>query len=148
MHAYVHTPLRCVITSTHSHRARSHALHATTSSCAITPTATAYAPHNLHPGGCTGHICNVVPCTYNIHVHMHRDCACACHLHAHLERNARTTERNANKAAQCTIPRCRMRAAARRGSCVKVVHVRYVRSQFYFQFIFILFPCNTVDGRS
>ena len=74
------------ITSTH--RTLAHALHATTSTCAITPTATAYAPNNLHPGGRTRHIrteqqpqCST-PYTYNTHTH--RDYAYAYHLHVHL----------------------------------------------------------------
>ena len=88
MHAYVYASLRRFITSTYSYRARAHARNATTSSCVVTPTATAHALHNLNPGGRTGHICNVAPCTYNLHVHMHRNCACAFNLHSHLGRNA------------------------------------------------------------
>ena len=56
-------PLRRVITSTRGYRACAHALHATTSSCVITPTATAYAPDNLHPRGRSRHIRNAAPCT-------------------------------------------------------------------------------------
>ena len=88
MHAYVYASLRRFITSTYSYRARAHARNATTSSCVVTPTATAHALHNLNPGGRTGQICNVAPCTYNLHVHMHRNCACAFNLHSHLGRNA------------------------------------------------------------
>ena len=88
MHMCILLCARCFITSNHSYRAFAHALHATTSSCVITPTATAYAPHNLHPGGRTAHIHNAAPCTYTTHVHIHRDCACAFHLHSHLGRDA------------------------------------------------------------
>ena len=96
--AIVHTPLslRRVITSTRSYRAHAHALHATTSSCVITPTATAYAPHNL----VYGHIRNVTPCTYyyNMHVHILRLCmripfAFTCRARCTTERNANHTTR-------------------------------------------------------
>ena len=74
-HAYVHTPLGRVITSTCSYRACAHALHATTSSCAITPTATAYAPHNLcilaAAPDTSAMRRHVRVRTYNTHAHIH-----------------------------------------------------------------------------
>ena len=74
--AYMHR----FITSTHMPPA--HALHAAASTGAITPTATAYAPHNPHPEGCTRHAraayqarCGM-PC---IHIRIHCDHAYAWH---------------------------------------------------------------------
>ena len=73
--AYVHTPLRRVITSTCSYTARAHTLHATTSSCVITPTATAYAPHNLCILAATPDTSamrrHVRVRTYKTHAHIH-----------------------------------------------------------------------------
>ena len=145
----MHTPLCRFIPSTHSYRACAQALHATTSSCVITPTATATAAWQLcighhqtclealHPGGRTGHIRNVASYTYNTHTHIHRDCACDCacafHLLSHLGRNTPPSATRNMRAAQCTIPQCRMRAAA---------HSDYVRSQFSF------LSRSTFDGRS
>ena len=61
-----------IITSNRRYRARAHALHATTSSCAITPTATGYAPHNLHPGGRTRHMRRHARArTYHTHARIH-----------------------------------------------------------------------------
>jgi hypothetical protein len=79
----------------------------------ITPTATAYAPHNLHPGGRTRHIRNAAPCT-RTYIQYTR---------AHT--------------------RLRMRAAAHRGSWVKVAHVRTLTV-----FFSVVFRGDTIDGRS
>ena len=59
----------------YSYRAHAHALHATTSSCAIVPTAAEYAPHNLCiPAATPGTSAmrrHARACAYNTHVHMH-----------------------------------------------------------------------------
>ena len=64
----------------YSYRARAHALHATTSSCAIIPTATEYAPHNLCiPAAAPGTSAmrrHARARAYNTHAHM-RDCTIA-----------------------------------------------------------------------
>ena len=78
------------------------------------------------------HVHMIYTCTYTAIVHTRSTC-----INIHLQ-CMRTTERNAShargapsSAAQCTILRCRMRTTAHRARCVKVVHVWYVRSQFY-----------------
>ena len=64
----------------YSYRARAHAPHATTSSCAILPTATEYAPHNLCiPAAAPGTSAmrrQARARAYNTHAHM-RDCTIA-----------------------------------------------------------------------
>ena len=154
---HVHTPLRRFITSTRSYRGRAYALHATTSSCVLAPTATAYASHNLHPSGCTRY----PPDTsvmwrhvhiYNIHVHIHRDCTCACafHLHFHLGRNAPPSVTRIMRAA-CHL--LRRNAPYRDATCAPqrttvVVRRSYVTYAHSFLFSFLFFSHNTLDGHS
>ena len=117
------------ITSTH--RTLAHARHATTSIYAITPTAIAYAPNNLHPGGHTRHIrtehqlqCSA-PCIYNTHtaiMHTHTICIYTSGAVYHRAQCASRAPRAiCSSASQYTIPRCRIRTAAQSGSWAKVV---------------------------
>ena len=131
----MHTPLRRFIKSTHSYRARAHALHATTSSCVITPTATTYAPHNLHPCRRTGHIRDVASYTYNIHAHIPPQ-LCMRVLFAFTSRAQCTTERDANH-AQRNVPYCDAACAPQRTA------LTYANS-FIFSFILFLVHLTVV----
>ena len=112
-------------------------------------TATAYAPHNLRPGGRTGHIRNVAPCAYNIHVHIHCDCAWAFHLHSHLGRDAPPSAKRIMRAAR-HLQRCNApyRDAACAPQYIQLGEGCTCTYAHSFIFSFLLFPRCTVDSRN